>query len=702
MSKFLLFRYRDFVCKNYFFLFIFVFIIFFPLTASANQENFSYKAALIPSDTYFDNQWYLKKIKAKEAWDINYSSREIVIAIIDSGVQLNHPDLKDNIWKNYKEIDGNNIDDDKNGYIDDIYGWDFVNNVSDPSPKFENYTDEGVLHGTIVAGVAAASGNNGVGVTGVSWDAKIMSLKALDDTGSGDTRDIIRAIDYAIKNNADIINLSFIGYGFSQSLEDAIRRAYNSGIVIVAAAGNDQGEGSGLNTDITPIYPACHDGNFGENMVIGVSATDALDQKADFSGYGKRCVDISAPGVSFFSTTVYAPENSSDELILNRYYDGYWSGTSMATPIISGSLALIAATNPSLNRSELISVLLDSAENINQLNPDYINQLGAGRVNLYRSLYNAKSKLNSKTVKLLISPYSGDLSYVQIIDRKGNEDLEFLAFSENFKGRANMASGDVDGDGNDEIIVGAGPGGGPQVRIFSNTGILQGQFFAYDKNFRGGVNVACGDVDGDGIEEIITGAGVGGGPHVRIFSNRSELKGQFFAYDKNFRGGVNVACGDVDGDGIEEIITGAGVGGGPQVRIFDKQGRVEGQFFAYDKNFRGGVRITSAHISRGSGNKANIVTAPGPGGGPHIRVFDNYSRIVSQFFAYGVNLTSGVQIASADIDYDGLDELITGAGPNGASHVRTFENNGVLLDSFYAYDKNFKGGVNVSALKIYK
>ncbi|MEA3449397.1 MAG: S8 family serine peptidase [Patescibacteria group bacterium] len=674
-------------------LLVFVNIFFvFPFSATA----------LIPSDTYFSNQWYLKKIQAPSAWDINYSSQEIVIAVIDSGVQIDHPDLKDNIWRNNGEILGNNIDDDQNGYIDDVNGWDFVNNLPDSESKFNEYTENGILHGTIVAGVIAAAGNNGVGITGLTWNAQLMSLKALNDKGEGDTRDIIRAIDYATNNGADIINLSFVGYGYSQSLNDAIRRAYNSGIIIVAAAGNEQGDSSGLNTDEIPLYPACHDGNFGENMVIGVSATDALDQKTDFSGYGGECIDISAPGVSFFSTTVYAPERSTENNIYNKYYDGYWSGTSMATPIISGSIALIAATNPSLSREEIISFLLDSSDNINRLNPNYINQLGAGRVNLYKALTDAKQALDSKKTRLLIGPYSENNSTVQIVNKKGEKEFEFLAYGKNFKGRANIASGDVDGDGIDEIITGAGPNGGPQVRIFNNKGILQGQFFAYSPFFRGGVEIACADIDGDGIDEIITGAGKGGGPHVRIFNNHAQLKGQFFAYNKNFRGGLHVSGGDVDGDGVDEIITGAGKGGGPQVRIFDAKGNVEGQFFAYNKNFRGGVKVSVAQISRGSGNKVNIITAPGPGGGPHIIVFDNYSRIVSQFFAYSINMNSGVQIAAADIDYDGLDEIITGAGPGGAAHVRIFENGGTLLNSFYAYEEDFKGGVSVGAISVQK
>lgn len=164
-------------------------------------------------------------------------------------------------------------------------------------------------------------------------------------------------------------------------------------------------------------------------------------------------------------------------------------------------------------------------------------------------------------------------------------------FAPGYKGAVSLATADINGDGKYEIIVGAGAGGGPQVRVFDLNGKARLNFFAYDKNFRGGVNVAAGDLDNDGRAEIITGAGYGGGPHVRFFNDKGEVTGSFFAYDKNFRGGVNVAAGDVDSDNRAEIITGAGAGGGPHVRIFDRSGLALYGFFAFDNSYRGGVRV---------------------------------------------------------------------------------------------------------------
>jgi len=238
------------------------------------------------------------------------------------------------------------------------------------------------------------------------------------------------------------------------------------------------------------------------------------------------------------------------------------------------------------------------------------------------------------------------------------------------------------------------------ISISSPKGEVQSSFNSYGDNFLGGVNIAVGDVDQDGQDDIVTGAGFGGGPHVRIFDQAGNLKGQFFAYNENFRGGVNVAVGDVNGNGQDEIIAGAGFGGGPQVRIFQAKGQVEGQFFAYDKNFRGGVNVAVGRLGLGgNGHKEYIITAPGKSGGPHVRIFDNRSQVISQFFAYDKNFRGGVNVALADIDRDGIDEVITGAGSGGAPHVRVFEKDGVLINSFYAAEKDFIGGINVEAIK---
>ena len=258
---------------------------------------------------------------------------------------------------------------------------------------------------------------------------------------------------------------------------------------------------------------------------------------------------------------------------------------------------------------------------------------------------------------------------------------------------------DVDGDGVDEIVTGAGPGGGPHVRAFrfaagSVTEIAS--FYAYDPAFGGGVFVACGDVDGDGLADIITGAGRGGAPHVRAFGlaggNATELA-SFYAYNPSFAGGVTVAVADVDGDGLGDIVTGAGPTGGPHVRAFSLAGSGATElvsFFAYDPTFVGGVFVASADMT-GDG-RAEIITGTTREGGP-VRVFSiggpGQVTEFASFFPYVDGFRGPVRVAAADVDGDGQPDIVSAAGPGGGPHVRALSlAGGVLteLASFFAYD----------------
>ena len=663
------------------------------------EPNYVYKEAIIPSDTYYDRQWYLKKIKATEAWDTVKGSPNVVIAILDSGVQVSHPDLRENIWRNISEAK-NGIDDDKNGYVDDLYGWDFIGNSGDPSPKFdEGFSEAGILHGTLVSGVVAASGNNAVGITGVTWRAQIMSLRVLDNNGEGRTDKVVEAVNYAVEHGADIINLSFVGFGKSVNLEAAIKKAHDKGIIVVAAAGNEQGQGEGYFLDETPMYPACHDGPQGENWVLGVAATDALDQKATFSSYGFKCVDIAAPGVSVYSTSVFAPDQQYDGVPFNKYYEGYWAGTSMAVPMVSGAVALIKSVNPSLSKRNVYKALLEKSDNISRLNQEYLGRLGAGRLNVRASVQYAFNLLNSKEGRIIVVPQYNTRSTYRDFSVEGALGNEFVLFDDDFMGGANLESCDINNDGEYEIIAGAGSGGGPQVRVYKRDGTPIMQFFAYRENFRGGINVACGDLNDDGYKEIVVGSGNSGGPHVRIFDNTGKLRGQFFAYNPNFRGGVNVSVGDVDGDGNSEIVTGSGVRGGPHVRIFNGQGVIQGHFFAFDEHLRYGVNVTVAKIDNDNKDiKSRIIATLATGGEPTVKVFDDHGKKLSEFLAYSSDFRGGVNIAAGDIDNDGYDEVVTGAGIGGSPHVRMFEAKGKFLGAFYAFGQNYENGVNVGVM----
>ncbi|MFA5023565.1 MAG: S8 family serine peptidase [Patescibacteria group bacterium] len=652
-------------------------------------------AKIKPNDPFYVNEWYLQKIKADSAWEKVSESPDIVIAVIDSGVQINHPDLQQNIWRNEKEIASNGHDDDRNGFIDDVNGWDFVNNLPDPSPKFmKDWTEAGVSHGTMVAGIMAAAGDNEQGVAGLTWRAKIMSLKVLNDKGEGRVSDVVRAVDYATNNGADIINLSFVSFNYSKALQEAIKRAHNAGVIIVAAAGNEQAAGEGYNIDKTPIYPACYDGDLGENMVIGVAATDALDQKAKFSSYGTHCVDLTAPGISFFSTVTLG----SDPVNPDKYYNGYWSGTSFATPLVSGALALIMQANPELSRREVVNILFASTSNINRLNPDYPDQLGNGRLNVDLAVSLAKEKLYSRMGRLLIMPVSGKKDWKLVA---ANGDLVNNFKTMETKNGFSIAAGDVNNDNSEEVILGAPANQEPQVRVYNKNGQLIKQFLAFDKKFRGGLNLTVADIDSDNQAEILIVPASNGLGQVRIFDGQGKLKKQISVMGKNWRGGLNIASGDIDGKDDQEIVIGLGAGQEPQIKIFTTGGKLISAFLAYEKNFRGGVKIAVANINgRASHNRAEIIAAPGRGREPLIKIFDNYAKVKKQFLAYKKNWQNGFSLAVGDINNDGLPEIATGANPGAAPHVRIFDGQGGLLESFYTWEESFNGGVNLGIIKI--
>jgi hypothetical protein len=296
--------------------------------------------------------------------------------------------------------------------------------------------------------------------------------------------------------------------------------------------------------------------------------------------------------------------------------------------------------------------------------------------------------------------------HVRVFDAAGADVPNFFPYDPRFTGGVRVAVGDLTGDGIDDLVTAPGPGGAPFVKAYDGAALLNGSanelfaFLAYAPQFTGGVSIAVGDVTGDGRADIVTGAGAGGGPHVRIFdgASRAEVAG-YFAYDPGFRGGVTVAAGDVDRDGRADVITGAGPGGGPHVKVFDvRSGTVTRQFLAYDPAFRGGVTVAAGAVTEDAA--ADIITGAGPGGGPHVRVFDGATgQPVRDILAYDSGFRGGVQVSSIDLSGDGRAEVVTGPGPGGGPHVKVFdgETGQVRFDRF-AYDPAFRGGVAVGGI----
>lgn len=312
-------------------------------------------------------------ISVLEAWKKTKGSREVVVAVIDTGIDYTHPDLKDNMWVNEAEKNGvRGQDDDANGYTDDIYGWDFVSahrerpyygQLGDPDPM----DDHG--HGTHCAGTVGAMGDNQEGVVGVSWKVSLMALKFLSENGSGSTSDAFRAIRYAADNGVDIISASYGGGLPNPAMQLAIDYAGKKGVLFVAAAGND-----GANNDETPQFPS----SYLASNIISVAASDSRDRLASFSNYGSESVDIAAPGVAITSTYPTGLDKSGSPYRT-------WSGTSMATPHVAGAAALILSLDGA-SRGDPVSLkdrLLSTVDRVPNL---YAKVKSQGRLNVGKAV----------------------------------------------------------------------------------------------------------------------------------------------------------------------------------------------------------------------------------------------------------------------------------------------------------------------------
>ncbi|MCX6780542.1 MAG: S8 family peptidase, partial [Candidatus Magasanikbacteria bacterium] len=457
--------------------------------------------ARVPNDPSLNQIGGLELLQLPQAWDITQGTSNVVVAVIDAGVDINNPDLAENIWTNPSErIDG--IDNDGDTYIDDVHGWNFVDNNNDVRPRSAGSATStsrvGINHGSVIAGIIGAVGNNGIGGSGVNWHVKLMPLKILDDRGDGDTDLAVKAIDYAIQKKANIINLSFVGPTPSLDFIQAVRRAYRAGILVVAAGGNGSEGAVGVNLDNIPQYPVCFDDPLKEeNWVIGVAALDARGLLAPFSNYGSRCIDLSAPGYRLPSTELYDPSTGRSEI-----YGGSWSGTSIAAPFVSGVAALVKSVQPAWGPDQIRKAILSTVDPI----PGNVNHdAGLGSVNAYKAVRYAKQGGDGGLpTGFYIAPVKtarGTIAHIFDTQFKEIKSATISPLSVNAK----IVTADFDNAGIAQIVAAVPDRKGSLVRIFQRDGKFIREFRPFGSAERGDMSIVSVDVNGDGADELFIG-----------------------------------------------------------------------------------------------------------------------------------------------------------------------------------------------------
>ncbi|MEK6777554.1 MAG: S8 family serine peptidase [bacterium] len=515
-----------------------------------SEPNFIIHTTSVPNDPYFSNQWGLHNtgsgtatadadIDAPEAWDQSNGSTSVIVAVVDEGIDLNHPDLSGNIWVNTKEIAGNGIDDDGNGFIDDVNGWDF--NHGDAT-VFDTASED--RHGTEVSGIIGAVGNNGVGTAGVCWHVRIMPVKFIA-SGSGNVANAVLALNYAVGNGAKVINCSWGGTAYSAALESAFQDVLNAGFLVVTSAGN-----SGEDTDTKTHYPS----NYDFPNIISVTASDKNDSLSYFSNYGQTTVDLAAPGSSIYTTI---PDGGY----------AYFSGTSASTPFVTGAAALALSVDPGLNYSEIKQYILNSVDPISSIATKTVSGGRLNVNNLISSLSSGDSDgdglpdsfenqygLNPNDPKDADADPDGDgltnlQEYEQGTDPK-NADTDSDGLSDGFEvtyqldpKSASDASSDLDGDGLSNLVE-YQSGTRPDLVDTDGDGI--GDFTEF------GPRDSASDSDGDGmIDALDLDSDNDGKTDTAEGINDDDADGIPNYIDMNDTDGPN---GDQDGDGITNSV----------------------------------------------------------------------------------------------------------------------------------------------------
>ncbi len=645
------------------------------------------------TDVFRSQQWYLDVISAPEAWEIHTGSPETIVAVLDAGFDLNHEELYSRYWVNSGEVPNDGIDNDGNGYEDDIQGWDFVESDPDPSSNIDDPSKDSVIsHGTVVSGIIAAEAQNGVGIAGINWDVRIMPLRILNENGAGTTSSVRRAVRYAVENGADVINLSLAFTQTDYQLRETLEWAHDQGVVIVSAAGNGE-----VNTDITPVFPACFDEEIGRNVVIGVAATNSSDTRASFSNYGTNCVDLSAPGTNVFAS-VYQDDSS---IWLATSYGSPWQGTSMAAPMVSGAAALLISAYPSLSPDQVRLSLQLSVDPVAETDLEARRQLGSGRLNIAKAFEVAARYAGGASVRpantrdnpsrsFVIAQGPGTEPLVRRFNDHGTRLDEFYAYHKDFRGGVNLAVGDINGDGIEEVVTGAGPGGGPQVRVFSVDGQVHAQFFAFNEGERTGIKIALGDLTGDGADEIVVTRATGGNGEVRVFDQHGYMLDELYPFETTSTS-LALSTGNLDEDPELEIVITETSGQG-RVRVIDGDGQYVRSVSS--DQFSGGTLSAVGDLDQDGQNE--LLVCPAQGNRSAVSVYNESGSQTAKQYFFPMSFAGGTQITIGDIDRNGTTEIFAVPQTSGGPHVRIFDETLNLIGGFFAFDDMHRAGASIA------
>lgn len=594
-------------------------MLFLPLTVLAK----------VPNDPNL-KQWSYTDVNVENAWDITTGSRSVVVAVIDNGFDTYHPDLVGNVWHNPGEIEGNGIDDDQNGYIDDIVGWNFVptdtnkdgvideretKGNNDPRPDVSALSDRDkqrnvYSHGTVIAGIIGARGNNGVLGTGINWQIQLMNIKVVGNEGSGEAAPVPEAIHYAVDNGADIINISMVSDEHRSEMTEAINYAYSKGVALVAAAGN---ESRSLVSE--PRYPVCSDTETGINKVLGVSAIDESHRLAPFSNYGIPCIDLTAPGVNISSIVRTEPN-----LGLTEQYRDHWNGTSFAAPFVTGAAALVKSVQPAWGASQIYEALLASTH---KTPPE--DELA------YQTTYGAGLLQIDKAVKYAFDRIPKIVALKDILFFQGNDTT--------VRGLKNAA---------EKISV--------PVSLKAAYDITS---FGKDENKKYAAVVP----DGEGVRVIIY--------------NSTWQENASWKIDMH--GPVYLLLANIQGDSIPEVVVSPRYPSQELFRVYGLEGNELGRYTASERPRKSFV---ATRASDGETTTPIYVLTVGQKSSTVYR-FDTPTTVSSQVTLPGIRSSYG--FAVVDTDTDGKEEYILVRASLDKLWLRHFGSDGSLLNTFEVY-----------------